>query len=210
MTKCRRSRRWLLATGGAIAVGTLAGCLGGNSDGHGCSGEQRTTSVDPQGDVNAPVLVEMYSDFSCGHCATFYSDVYPDFRAEFVEPGTAQFAYQHFPIPLNDWSWRVPNAALAVAETTDTATYYEFVEQAFTMHGSYSNDDLVEIASSLGAEGEIVSSAIENEPFCEQLYTSRDEGVDRGVEGTPTVFVEGSNLGNPSNDDLRTAIELSE
>ncbi|MEM4780869.1 MAG: thioredoxin domain-containing protein [Halalkalicoccus sp.] len=203
------SRRALLASAGTLSVGALAGCLGGGGDGErDCSGEGRAIEVEPAGDPESDVTVAAYEDFECPGCRQFAQEVYPAAVAEYVEDGEIAYAHRDFPVTIGDeWSWKVPNAAFAVAETAGEDVYYAFVKDVYEFQGEYGEDEVAGLAAELGAEEEAVREAIEAEPFCEQINASIDEAEDRGVSATPTVFVNDQQLEAPSADELREAIE---
>ncbi len=43
------------------------------------------------GDDAAPVTVIEYASFTCGHCAAFHVDTWPQFRAEYIDTGKVRF-----------------------------------------------------------------------------------------------------------------------
>jgi protein-disulfide isomerase len=203
------SRRTFLAAASAGVAG-LAGCLGGGGDDEGrdCSGEQRSVEVPAAGDPDSEVTVAAYEDFECPGCREYALNVYPQIEREYVEPGTVAYEHRDLPIPVEEeWSWRVPNAALAVLEDAGGEAYYGFVHEVYQHQGDYTEDIVGEVATNQGADEGVVREAIEEEPFCEQLNESRAEALDRGVESTPTVFVNDQRLEAPSAEELAEAIE---
>lgn len=205
------SRRALLASAGALSAGALAGCLGGNGNGDSereCSGDQREVAVEPAGDPESDVTVAAFEDFACPGCAQYATNVLPEIKAEYVEPGEIAYEHHDLPIPMDEeWSWKVPNAAFAVYEDAGGEAYYAFVEEVYQFQGEYSEDNIAGLAADLGADEDAVRDAIENEPFCEQLHESRAGADERGVEATPTVFVDDERLESPDVEELSEAIE---
>lgn len=203
------SRRALLASAGALSTSLLAGCTGDNGDGErDCSGDQRSIEVEPAGDPESDVTVAAYEDFECPGCGEFAQNVYPTAVEEFVENGEIAYEHREFPVTIGDeWSWRIPNAAFAVAEDAGEDAYYEFIKEVYQFQGEYSEENVAGLAEELGADEDAVREAIEEEPFCEQINESVAEAEDRGVSATPTVFVNDEQLEAPSADELREAIE---
>ncbi|MDL5362273.1 thioredoxin domain-containing protein [Halalkalicoccus sp. NIPERK01] len=206
------SRRALLASAGALSTGALAGCLGGDGGGSGsereCSGEQRSVEVPPAGDPESGVTLAVYEDFACPGCGEFSLNVLPGIKTDYVEPGRVAYEHHDLPIPVDEeWSWRVANASLAVFEDAGAGAYYAFVEEVFQYQGEYSEGTVAGLAAELGADEEAVRAAMEEEPFCERLNESRAEATERGVEVTPTVFVNDQQLEAPGDEELREAID---
>ncbi|MFC6906037.1 DsbA family protein [Halalkalicoccus tibetensis] len=203
------SRRALLASAGALSAGALAGCTGGDDGGEReCSGDQRDVDVEPAGDPDSDVTVAAYEDFECPGCGQYAQEVYPAAVEEFVEAGEVAYEHRDFPVTIGDeWSWRVPNAAFAVAEDAGEEAYYAFIKEVYQFQGEYSEDDVAGLAAELGADEDVVREAIEEEPFCEQINDSVAEAEDRDVTATPTVFVNDEQLEAPDSGELREAIE---
>ncbi len=203
------SRRALLAAASAGAVGAVAGCLGGGNSGDGdCSGEQITDLESPaRGDSDAPVTVTVYSDFSCPHCATFALEKAPTLEDDIAD-GRVRYVHRDFPIPVSEeWARPAANAARAVQYHVDDATFFEYTSRLYQNQQNLGTDLFGDAADDVDAPREDVVSAAEDQPFCEVISDDRQEGLDRGVEGTPTVFVDGEMLVNPSVEDLRAAVD---
>jgi protein-disulfide isomerase len=202
-----RRREVLLAIGAAGAVGT-AGCLGDDGDEGDCSGDQREVDVPTLGEPESGIEVDVYEDFACPSCQTYELDVAPAIKERYVEPGEISYRTHDFPIPVDDdWSWRVPNAALAVLEDAGEEAYVDFGSEVYELQGSYTEDSIAELAADHGADEDGVLAAMDEEPFCEQIVESRQAGIDRGVEGTPTVIVNDEAVEDWSVEGVSEAIE---
>ncbi|KPP93055.1 MAG: Protein-disulfide isomerase [Rhodobacteraceae bacterium HLUCCA08] len=47
-----------------------------------------------QGNPDSPVEVVEYASFTCPHCATFHAQVYPRFKADYIDTGLIRFVYR--------------------------------------------------------------------------------------------------------------------
>jgi len=209
------SRRRALALAGGLTIGSLAGCfgLGDAPEPSGDGVESLPTPV--QGDPESSVTVAVYEDFSCGHCRTYHLNTYPDVVSEFVDADRIRYEHHDFPIPVDEqWSWAVAGAARAVQDEVGDEAFFEFAALAFEEQGSYSMDVLANLADEVGADGEAARSAAEDDTYAPVLDADRSSGQDRGVEGTPTVFVNDEQVdlesGDSQFDAIRSAIESAE
>lgn len=191
----RLSRRRVLETGALLGASAVAGCLGGDGNGDGGgNGEQETTDRPTLGDSDAPVTVAVYEDFACPHCRTFNQDVTPQLVADYVEPGDVAYEHYDFPIPVNEAvSWQAPQAARSVMKQAGSETFFEYAELLFSNQGSLEMDVYVDLASEVDVDGDVVESAVDENRYRQTVEADREDGRDRGVGGTPTVFVNGEN-----------------
>lgn len=207
------SRRTLLALGTGT-MGALAGCsslLGAQPPE--CSGRQITDLQAPVlGPETAPVTVAIYTDFACPHCREFFLDRFPEVRKR-IPTKTARYVHHDFPIPLSEWSYKVASAARAVQDHTQSQTdraFWEFSHMAFEHQKEYSLALLERLAGDVNVPPETIRNAVKKLPYCRLLKRERKQGVERGVEGTPTVFVNGQKLEAPTADELVEAIKATD
>ena len=198
------TRRTYLTAVGAAAVGATAGCLGGSASAlpEGCDvGELDAVSSLPRpalGTDDAPVTVDVFEDYACPHCQTFTQEVYPELRSKYVDPGEVRYRFFDFPIPVDDeWSWRAASAARAVQDRADAETFFAFAKGVYDNQGQLSDEGhqiVHDLAEDLDLDGCAVAAAAEQEPYRSVVEADRQGGRDRGVAGTPTVFVNGEAL----------------
>lgn len=210
-TDPKLSRRRLLVAG-TTASALTAGCtdvIGLSSPSlPPCNGEQRDDPGTPRmGDENARLTVEVYEDLDCRHCAEFNQETAPAIKRDYVEPGDVRYVHRDFLVPVSEWSWKAANAARAVQQTAGDDAFFEFLDLAYANQGEYTESLLVSLGGDVGADEPVVERAIETRPYCEYLRSETESGSDRGVEGTPTVSVEGELLTGPSETELREAID---
>lgn len=229
----RTTRRALVGAVGA-GISALAGCftVSQNESEGGGAGTQTSTATATDtserddsgtatsdvellptpvaGDPDAAVTVAVYEDFACPHCQTFNQDVYPDLRSEYVEPGAIRYEHHDLPIPVDETvSWQAPNAARAVQATVGDDAFYEYVHLLFANQRSLGPNTYEALADEVGADGATVRSAAENRRYDATIQADRQQGIDAGVRGTPTAFVNGE-LVEATFDALRSAIDQSQ
>lgn len=205
------SRRRALSAVAAASAAGLAGCLGGQGGGDGVQSLPRPV----RGDSDAAVTLTTFEDFVCPHCQTFATEVLPDLERAYIEEGTVRHEHFDFPIPVDGrWSWQVPSAARAVQDTVGTDAFFEFVHLLFTEGWSngraqYSEDLLASLAEEVGATSDEVVSAATSNRYRPVLESDRETGTERGVRGTPAVFVDGTFVERPTFENVEAAIETS-
>jgi protein-disulfide isomerase len=68
------------------------------------------------GSPNAPVTLELYTDYSCPSCRNFYMQSLPQLMAEFVNTGRVRLVHRDFPLPQHQFSRLAARYANAAGE----------------------------------------------------------------------------------------------
>ena len=53
-----------------------------------------------EGVENAQITIIAYESLTCGHCADFHTNVYPDLKKDFIEKGLVKIEFRHFPLDI--------------------------------------------------------------------------------------------------------------
>jgi len=201
----RFTRRAFVAGSVAVATG-IAGCSSGGNEQStppelGDIASTSTPSTDgtlPRpvaGDPDADVTVAVYEDYACPHCGTYSLEVFPKVASEYLEPGTVRYEFHDFPIPVDETvSWQAANAARAVQAAAGSQAYFEYSEALFANQSNLGPDTYASLADDLGVDGATVRQAATDRTYDETIMADRQGGQDRGVSGTPAVYVNDSEV----------------
>ncbi len=143
------------------------------------------------GKPSAPVLVEEYGDFQCPPCAQFERSAGPTVR-QLVDQGRIRFVFHEYPV-LGRESVLAANAATCAGDAGRFWPYHDalYAGQAPENSGALTADRLIQLGTRVGADGPSFASCVRNgtyEPWLRQVI---DQGSVRGVNATPTIFVDG-------------------
>ncbi|WP_256687421.1 DsbA family protein [Halococcus qingdaonensis] len=198
-------RRALLGIGG-LTASTLAGCLGGASSGSNGSGGSGDTLPTPvQGDPEASTTVTVFEDFACPHCQTYVLDVLPTIASQYIDPGKIRYEHYDFPV-VNDTSWRAASAARAVQKRTGAKQFFKYATALYENQSSLGPETYASLAKEMDLDGSAIRKAAENQAHESTVSANKQTGKDRGVQGTPTVFV-GEETVDPTVEAISSAIE---
>jgi protein-disulfide isomerase len=87
------------------------------------------------GSPTAPITVEAFTDYECPHCARFYRDFMPQFKADYIQTGKVRFIHRDFPLPQH------PHAVVAarMADAAGELGFYDLVvNQIFSTQDTWS------------------------------------------------------------------------
>ena len=142
-------------------------------------------------DPNAPVLIEVFSDFQCPHCRTLYLETMRQVLADYAAQGRVCLAYYEFPLSQNPYSRAAARYAVA-ASRLGAQKWIQVMDALYYYQGQWSQDGRIEpvVAQALSENEFKQVQAWANDPRVEG-WIERDvaEGKRRGVGSTPTVFI---------------------
>lgn len=175
------------------------------------SQEQSATEAKP---VPAPtqvvslVTLEEFGDFQCSHCAQFAVTIGKEIKRVYADTGRIKFVFRHFPF-IGTESFR---AAEATECAGDQGKFWEFHDIVFenwkgVNEGHYSDDNLKLFASSLRLDRSAFDSCFDSRKYLGKVQDDLRRGEQLGVQGTPTLFLDGKMLTPSSNEELVQLIE---
>lgn len=219
------TRRRFLASAGAAATATLAGCFGGGSDVPDDPPPETPISTvsipetpsdytyETMGSGDDPTVV-YYANWKCPACATFSNDLMEDLVETYVEPGDVTLVHRAIGYggdgspALGDDAPRISRAGIALwhIEPESFWPYYKLVmaNQPSAQQEWGTTETLVEFAETagVGAVDEFRDAVAADEFDDDVRETSNAAGAD-GVGGTPWLVV-GDDSFNPLEDEDRT------
>jgi protein-disulfide isomerase len=119
--------------------------------------------------------------------------VKPLIVAEYVEPGTVQFVFR-------DYAFRgeqAVRAAEAASCAADQGAYWRYHDTLFlnqTGPASFVDDRLKQMAAELGLDTDAFNSCLDSGEKRADVEASLAEGRELGVDSTPTIFVNGTEV----------------
>ncbi len=162
------------------------------------------------GDPNAPVLVETYEDFLCPHCAEFTFELAPVLM-DLVKEGTVRWEYKYRVIGGAD-SY---NANLAAECAADQGKFWEYHEELFRRISDQGKvavfpKNLKKLAADMGLDSKTFDDCFDSKKHLKEIQKIDQLAAARGVDGTPTIFINGQRYNGPRTPDaFRAAIEAA-
>lgn len=161
-----------------------------------------------QGDAKAPVWVIVMSDFQCPVCKAWHDQVYNAFYKEYVAIGKVRFAYVNFPLKRHQHSFEAAEAAMCSGVQ---GKFWPMQEQLFATQEKWSEMPSVDsyftqLAQKSGVDVTRYKSCIQSHTTRDLIQSDYDRGVQAGVDGTPTIFVQNRMIPRIALEDVRVAI----
>lgn len=157
------------------------------------------------GAADAPTELVIYEDPQCPNCAALEAEVGDDLAAA-VEAGDVRVEYRIVSFldhaSTNDYSSRAANALVAAYDVAGPEVFVAlhetlFAEQTSEGGAGHEDDQLVAYAVEAGADEDEIRPLIEDQAYAQWVENATDAMSQNGVNGTPTVFVDGEQAENP-------------
>ncbi len=142
------------------------------------------------GDASARMRLIEFSDFLCGHCQN-YEPIVAEFIQDYVVTGEAQFEYRMFPV-VDPVLSPLSAAVAECAHTLSPGSFWLAHDLLFDIAADdgFTQESTVRVAEQLDLDhSQLVDCASE----AKQYRTDQRYGLDLGVQGTPSLFVQYDN-----------------
>jgi protein-disulfide isomerase len=154
-----------------------------------------------RGAPNAPVTLLEYADFECPHCAS----ARPELEALLEShPSVFRLVFRHFPVQTTH-----PHA-LQAAEAAEAAgaqgKFWQMHDLLFEHQDALELEDLREYAAALALDQRRFDHEMARHVHVEAVKNDFRRGVRDGVNGTPTLFIDGVRYDGPRDRDAILAV----
>lgn len=147
------------------------------------------------GNPQAKVQVIEYASASCPHCARFDMNVFPAFKAKYVDTGKVHYTLRELLTPPET----VAAAGFLLARCAGPGKYFTVLDQVFRSQSRWTDGAslkpiFVEIAKQNGLTEAQLDGCLENKDNLDALNARVRQAESAGVNATPTFFVNGKKV----------------
>ena len=147
------------------------------------------------GPADAKVTVVEYASMTCGHCAHFTKDVWPDFKKKYVDSNKVRYVFREFPLD------NLAAAASMLARCAGEEKAFPLIEVLFEKQNDWAFGEgnpvprLFELAKQAGFTQESFDKCLTDQKLLDEITAGRTRASDVfGVSATPTFFINGKKL----------------
>ncbi len=150
------------------------------------------------GDENAPLLIEVYSDYQCPFASRYYIEDIRLVIKDYINTGKARLVYRELAFEGERSEW----AAEAARCANDQGKFWEFHDKIFQDRYSaentdiYEKDNLKKIAQSLGLDVCEFNQCLDSDKYVSLIKEETQNNLDQRINGTPTTFLNGVRMVN--------------
>ena len=162
-----------------------------------------------EGNKNAKVTIITYESLTCGHCADFHKNVYPQLKKEFIDTGLVKIEFRHFPLDMAALN------ASKIAQCNNDG-------KSDLLHFLFSNQKKWAIGKTVEVANENLKKLLKDENIAvdfekctnnknieDYVLNDRIEGVKKfKINATPTIIINNKKFDKPLNyKNLKKSIE---
>jgi len=172
----------------AISLVALAAC---NKSTVGAPGPDDMTMGNP----NAKVLVAEYASVACPHCAAFNNDIFPAFKAKYIDTGKVHYV-MHEMLVGGQAEQALAAAGFLLARCAGKDKYFAVTDEIFHAQTAiFTSGDLRgglwRIGQSLGMTEPQFNACIGDQAALKALNARVESAGKDGVNSTPTFIING-------------------
>lgn len=141
-----------------------------------------------EGPADARITIVEFADFQCPHCAA----TRPMLHQLVESRSDVRLCFKHYPLPGHPLA---VSAAQASVFAHRKGKFWEVADLLFQNQERLSTDEIKRIVGSVGLDPAELVKAVASGELDSVVEKDKAEGEKLGIEGTPTLFVNGRSLG---------------
>ena len=137
------------------------------------------------GPPNAPITVIEFSDFQCPYCAQAAPEIA---GLQKLYPQQMRLIFKQFPLETH------PNAGIAAAAALAAqkqGKFWQMHDALFANRDKLARENLIVLAQQNGLDVKRFEADMDSTAIRESIVRDTQDGDRAGVEGTPTIFING-------------------
>jgi protein-disulfide isomerase len=143
------------------------------------------------GPANAKIVIIEFSDFQCPYCVQAVPQIQALLKAY---PNDARLVFKQFPLEIHSRAFLAASSALAANKQ---GKFWQMHDGMFEHHNELSRETFTMLARSMGMDMEQFEKDLDSDEIKKEIQKDVDDGDRAGVQGTPTIFINGQRYNGP-------------
>lgn len=162
------------------------------------------------GPADAKVKIIEYASFTCPHCASFHANVFGQLKTDYIDTGKVRFEYREV------YFDRYGLWAAMIARCGGEMRYFGISSMIFDQQQEWTKGEtpvavveaLKKIGRAAGLDDSAMDACVQDKPMAQAMIAHYEKNFAAdGIQGTPTLMINGTKHSNMSYDDLKAIIE---
>jgi protein-disulfide isomerase len=143
------------------------------------------------GPANAKITLVEFSDFQCPYCILAVPQIQAVMKAY---PTQTKLIFKQFPLEIHSRAFLAASAALAANKQ---GKFWPMHDAMFAHHDELSRETFVKLAQEMGMDVARFEKDMASDEVKKAVEKDVDDGERAGVQGTPTIFINGQRYNGP-------------
>jgi protein-disulfide isomerase len=153
------------------------------------------------GNAAAPVTIVAFTDYQCPSCAA----IHPELERLVKESGDkVRLVTRDFPLSQHVDAFKAAEAAEAAREQ---GKYWEYIHVLMKNQSTLTVEKLKAYAGELALDQRRFNAALDSGKFAESVQRDLEDGMKLGINGTPTIFINGRRVSAKGYDELKAIVD---
>tara|TARA_B100000965_G_C19509416_1_gene721253 strand:+ start:234 stop:815 length:582 start_codon:yes stop_codon:yes gene_type:complete len=143
-----------------------------------------------EGSIDAKIQLIVYESLTCGHCASFHKNVYPNLKKDFIDKGLLKIEFRNFPLDLA--AFNASKIAHCKNDGNSNILHFLFENQKNWAKGDSIekfNSNLKDIVNKENF-GIDFNECLNNKMVEDHVLNDRIEGTKKfNINATPTIII---------------------
>jgi protein-disulfide isomerase len=151
--------------------------------------DAQTATVKGRGSANAPILLEVYSDYQCQYCKKLYEETLIPLVADYVDKGKVYLIHHEYPLPIHPHAME---AACYASAANRVGKYDQAGDVLFRQQDVWAANGKVDetVCSVLTpAEAKKVRELAKDPAIIAEVKLDIEAAQNAKVEGAPTMIL---------------------
>jgi len=149
------------------------------------------------------VTIVEFSDFQCPYCSTAAVEL-----KKIVDKNKDQvgLVFRHFPLSFHQFAQKASEAAEA-AGAQNPDKFWQMYDKLFANQSKFSDGYFYTVAKEIGLDEAKFKEDFDGNKYSQVISSDYQDGLKAGVQGTPTIFINGKQAQYSSYSDLGNIVE---
>jgi len=151
-----------------------------------------------EGNVDAKIKLIVYESLTCGHCADFHKNVYPELKEQYIDTGLATIEFRSFPLDLA--AFNASKVAHCKNDGKSEILHFLFINQSKWAKGNKIEEFNANLKKLLDDKklGIDFNKCIDDKKIEDYVLENRIDAVKKfEVNATPTIIINGKKFDKP-------------
>ena len=155
------------------------------------------------GNADAPVTIVAFTDYQCPSCAAMH----PMLEQLVKDYGNkVRLVTRDFPLSQHTEAFKAAEAAEAAREQ---GKYWEYIQVLLRNQSALSVEKLKGYATEISLDRARFDKALDSGKFTEAVQRDLEDGAKLGINGTPTIFINGRRVSAKGYDELKASVDAA-